>query len=60
MEDKTVLALAAIGAVTVLTTVALILGHDGALLASAAALVAGLGGFVAGKTTNGGGPTNGL
>lgn len=41
--------IAAIIAITILTGFALYRGIDGALLASSAALIAGLGGYAAGK-----------
>lgn len=46
MPNKTIVA---IGAVAAIIITALIMGHNGVLVATGASLIAGLGGFIAGK-----------
>ena len=49
MEDKTILACVAIGAISVLEGIAMVCGIDGTTLAGAIGIIAGLGGYVAGR-----------
>lgn len=48
MEDKTIITIVAIGAVVILEGIALAMGIDGQLLATALAILAGLGGAAGG------------
>jgi len=54
MEHKTICAVSAIGAITIIELFALYCGIDGALLTGVVGVIAGLGGFIVGakKTTN--------